>query len=138
MTRIEGLDHVNIRTPDVPGTARFFADVLGMTITPSPGSSDPDKSVWICDAEGRAAVHVGDVSLPYPGEIDGVPVKASAPGSGRVHHVAMRCTGYDDMRRRLSDSGTAFLANDVPAAGLRQLFVSDPNELMLELNFFGD
>jgi hypothetical protein len=28
--------------------------------------------------------------------------------------------------------------NRVPAAGLRQLFVHDPDGVLLELNFFGD
>ena len=30
--KIEAIDHVNIRTPDVPGTSRFFEDVLAMTV----------------------------------------------------------------------------------------------------------
>jgi hypothetical protein len=31
----------------------------------------------------------------------------------------------------------AFRPNDVPQVNLRQLFVSDPNGILFELNFFG-
>jgi len=33
---VDAIDHVNIRTTDVVGTAQFFADVLEMDIQPYP------------------------------------------------------------------------------------------------------
>lgn len=135
--RVEALDHVNVRTPDVRGTARFFAEVLGLAVTPSPGSSDPDQALWICDGEGRAVVHLARPNIAYPWEPDdGVP--SSPPGTGRLHHVAFRCSGYAAMRARLGAMGIEAHANDIPQLPLRQLFVTDPNGVMLELNFFGD
>lgn len=134
--RVETLDHVNLRTPDVTGTARFYADALGLVITPSPGDPDPERALWICDDDGRAIVHLARPDIAYPWEAeDGVP--AAPPGTGRLHHVALRCTGYDAMRDRLETLGIAAYANDIPQVSLRQLFITDPNGVMLELNFFG-
>jgi hypothetical protein len=39
---------------------------------------------------------------------------------------------------RVEALGTPFQRNTVDAIGLRQIFVSDPNNVLLELNFFGD
>lgn len=131
--RIEALDHVNIRTSDVLGTSRFFADVLSMNIRPSPGSDDLARAAWLCDAEGRAIIHLGDADIGYSWEEGAV---VAAPGSGRIHHVALRCVGYDQMTARLEAQQRAFHTNSVPAANLRQIFLEDPNGITLELNFF--
>lgn len=134
---VEALDHVNLRTPDVTGTAAFFAELLELQVQPSPGTDDPEKALWICDGAGRAIIHLARPDIAYPWEPEaGVP--AVAPGSGRVHHVALRCVGYDGLRERLVQRGTAFHANDIPQVSLRQLFVSDPNGVLLELNFFAN
>lgn len=131
---VDAIDHVNIRTSDVPGTARFFADVLDMRITASPGNPDPEKAAWVCDAEGRAVVHLARPDILYPWEA--TPPAPSAPGSGRVHHVALRCSGYETVSARLQDQGYRFETNDIPQVGLRQIFVADPNGILFELNFF--
>jgi catechol 2,3-dioxygenase-like lactoylglutathione lyase family enzyme len=136
MGRVDAIDHVNIRTPDVIGTGRFFADVLAMTVSPSPGNPDPAKAAWICDADGRAVVHLATYDILYPWEDRAPP--APSGGSGRLHHVAMRCTGFAAMTARLSAADIAFRSSEVPQAGLRQLFVEEPNGILLELNFFGE
>ncbi len=134
--RVDAIDHVNIRTPDVVGTGRFFADVLAMTVTPSPGDPDPQRAAWICDAEGRAVVHLAACTILYPWE-KATPAEEPT-GSGRLHHVALRCSGYPAMVERLTGKGLDFQTNDVPQVGLRQLFVTEPNGILLELNFFGE
>jgi hypothetical protein len=59
------------------------------------------------------------------------------PGSGAVHHIALDCGGHDDMVARLERLGVQHRRNAVPAIGLRQIFVHDPNGVMVELNFPG-
>lgn len=134
--QVDAIDHVNIRTPDVIGTGRFFADALAMTLTSSPGNADPAKAAWVCDAGGRAVVHLAAYDILYPWEEE--PPLPPPGGSGRLHHVALRCTGYLATAERLSARGLSFRRNEVPQAGLRQLFVEEPNGILLELNFFGE
>lgn len=136
MVLVDAIDHVNIRTPDVIGTGRFFAEALAMTVTPSPGDPDPTKAAWVCDADGRAVVHLAACEILYPWEESASPVPPG--GSGRLHHVAFRCTGYATTAERLRERGLTFRSNEVPQAGLRQLFLEEPNGILLELNFFGE
>lgn len=130
---VESLDHINIRTPDIASTCRFFVDVLQMEIRDTPGINDRTRAAWICDELGRPVVHVVAAEMNFPDEQE---PKAEREGSGRVHHVALRCRGYDEMTNRLSSMGCVFRTNVVPDAGLRQLFVTDPNGILVELNFF--
>ena len=62
------------------------------------------------------------------------------PGSltGALHHVALRCTGYDEVKGRLDAMGAEYQENLVSAINLRQIFTPDPNNVLLELNFFAD
>ncbi|MBR9911774.1 MAG: glyoxalase/bleomycin resistance/extradiol dioxygenase family protein [Gammaproteobacteria bacterium] len=132
---IEAIDHINIRTDDVVGTSRFFADVLAMEICDAPGIPDRTLAAWLCDNDGRAVIHLGTADVCYPCEQE-VPVNPT--GSGRIHHVAFRCSGYKAMTQKLTAQGRDFQFNLVEGVGLRQLFLSEPNGILLELNFFGD
>lgn len=132
---VEAIDHINIRTPDVIGTSRFFAEVLDMEIRDTPGIPDRNMAAWICDDGGRAVVHIGTPDVRYPWEDE---VEANPAGSGRVHHVALRCHGHDAMVRKLDALGHQYQSNLIAEIGLRQLFITEPNGILLELNFFGD
>lgn len=126
-----GMDHVNIRTRDVQATRDFFQDVLGMEYGAS-SVSNGTQSAWMRDANGHAVIHIGHVDA-YPDTIQRPFVAGS--NNGAVHHVAFQCTDYDAMRDRLTDKGLRFRENAVPAFGLRQIFVDEPNGILLELNF---
>jgi catechol 2,3-dioxygenase-like lactoylglutathione lyase family enzyme len=137
---VEAIDHVNIRTPDVPGTTRFFVDVLGMRAEPTPGIGDISVGAWIYSEDGKAAVHVIKDSFPvaFNGADGDLPPERM--GSGRVHHVALRCSDYDGVCARLRDFRLEFREVDLRPFNmqLRQVFVAEANGVLLELNFFGD
>ena len=63
---------------------------------------------------------------------------ASPDLTGALHHVALRVAGYDEMKARLDARGADYQENFVAAIGLRQIFTADPNNVLLELNFFGE
>jgi hypothetical protein len=117
------------------GTSRFFAEVLSLQVGDTPGIPDRTKACWLHDSAGRAVIHLGNADIGYSWEND---AQVAAPGSGRIHHVALRCVGFDSMRDRLSGQGRPYHSNEVREIGLRQLFVQEPNGILLELNFFGD
>ena len=129
--RVNSLDHVNIITSDLDGTACFYAGVIGLERRNGPPPLTPDNAQWMYDAAGRAIVHINSLECPrtYAREV--------APGpTGALHHVALNCTGREEFLARLDAHGLRYQLNEVPAAGLRQIFVLDPNEVLLELNFF--
>ena len=130
---VRTLDHVNIRTADVPGTAAFFRDVLGLRADVAPGAESIGKGCWIYDADDHPIIHIGPVEGPYPSD-DAYPFTPSR-GSGAVHHVALGCDDLHAMLSRLEAAGLNVVRKDYPPANLCQLFVEEWNGIILELNF---
>lgn len=132
--QVEALDHINIITGDLDGTADFYASLLGLERRDAPPPLTPQTAAWMYDGEGRAIIHINSLDCPraYDREI--------TPGAltGALHHVALRLTGYDEMKARLDARGADYQENLVEAIGLRQIFTADPNNVLLELNFFGE
>jgi catechol 2,3-dioxygenase-like lactoylglutathione lyase family enzyme len=130
--RVEALDHVNIITADLEGTARFYAEIFGLEPRDGPPPLTHENARWMYDAAGRAVIHVNSLDCPraYDREVRTGP-------TGALHHVALRCSGYEELRARLARAGLEHRINLVAAIGLRQIFVLDPNQVLLELNFFG-
>jgi len=132
---ITGFDHVNIRTMNVPATLEFFRDVLDMKIRPFPGRSDTETAGWVLDQNDTTLIHVNHGKEIYP--TDATSPWSPVEGSGAVHHVALNCAGYDATKKRLTARNLDFVENAVPQINLRQLFVREPNGIMIELNFRG-
>jgi catechol 2,3-dioxygenase-like lactoylglutathione lyase family enzyme len=131
--RVNALDHVNIITADLDGTARFYAEIFGLQRRNAPPPLTAGNAQWMYDHAGRAIVHINSLDCPRFYERD---VK---PGlTGALHHVAFNCAGYDEMIARLNGYALEHEVNVVAAVALRQIFVMDPNGVLLELNFFGD
>jgi len=130
--RVEALDHVNIITPDLEGTARFYAELLDLEPRDGPPPLTHDNARWMYDVAGRAVVHINSLDCPraYDREVQPGP-------TGALHHVALRCQGYEQLRARLAERALEHRINHVTAIGLTQVFVLDPNGVLLELNFFG-
>jgi catechol 2,3-dioxygenase-like lactoylglutathione lyase family enzyme len=133
---VRKLDHVNIRTGDVPGTASFFQDILGLRAEAAPGAKSIDHGCWIHDPDGRAIIHIGPIDAAYPSD-DAFPF-TPAQGSGAVHHVALECDDLPAMLRRLDAANLTVARKDYPSANLCQLFVTERNGIILELNFRSD
>lgn len=133
---VRTLDHVNIRTPDLPGTTAFFRDVLGLEARPAPGAPSIERGCWIHDPAGHPIIHIGPTDGRYPS--DGAIPFAPARGGGAVHHVALECDDLPDMLARLDRAGRPVVRKDYDAALLVQLFVEEANGIVLELNFRTD
>ena len=117
------LDHFNIRTRNLDATVRFYEDVLGLKKGPRPNFAFP--GAWLY-SEGKAVVHLVDIS---PSD------EAQKPDSGVVHHVAFVSSGFKGMKKHLQTKGFEFESREVPGDDLWQIFVRDPNGVMIELNY---
>ncbi len=131
---VEALDHVNIITDQLDATAQFYVDLLGLIRKDAPPPLTPQNATWMFDEADRAIIHINSVDCPraYDREI--------TPGAmtGALHHVALKCSGYETVKGRLEAMGAEFQENLVEAISLRQIFTADPNNILLELNFFAD
>lgn len=130
---VEALDHVNVVTSDLDRAESFYRALLALETRPAPPPLTRETARWMFDTSGRAVLHLNSLDLPRFFDRD------MAPGpTGALHHVAFRCVGHDDTVARISAMGLDYRGNDVTAIGLRQIFVADPDGVLLELNFFGD
>jgi catechol 2,3-dioxygenase-like lactoylglutathione lyase family enzyme len=117
------LDHVNIRTRKLDETLRFYCEVLGLSQGPRPNFSFP--GAWMY-SEGRAVVHLVDIA---PTD------EVQKADSGVVHHVAFASRGFARMKAHLQTTGVSYKSVQVPGGELWQIFVRDPNGVMIELNY---
>ena len=130
---VEALDHFNIVTCDLDRAEAFYHELLGLESRPAPPPLTHATARWMYDEGERAVLHLNGLGAPRVFDRDMAP----AP-TGALHHIALRCSGYDATLARLAAMALDYRTNRVPAAGLRQLFVHDPDGVLLELNFFGD
>ena len=117
------LDHFNIRTRKLADTVRFYEDILGLEKGARPDFAFP--GAWMY-SEGKAVVHLVDISKTE---------EPQKPDSGVVHHVAFVSRGFAEMQKRLESKAFKYDSRQVPGGDLWQIFVDDPNGVMIELNY---
>lgn len=130
---VNALDHVNIITDRLDETAAFYAALLNLERRDGPPPLHPAQVQWMHDAGGKAVLHLNSVDCPRAFD------RTVEPGAltGAIHHVALNCSGFDEVMRRIGAMGLAHKLNVIESIGLRQVFTADPNNVLLELNFFG-
>jgi catechol 2,3-dioxygenase-like lactoylglutathione lyase family enzyme len=117
------LDHYNIRTRKFPETVEFYTGVLGLENGPRPNFAFP--GAWLY-SDGRAVVHLVDITPSS---------EAQKPDSGVVHHIAFVSRGFNAMKQKLATQRVDFDTREVPGGDLWQIFIRDPNGVMIELNY---
>ncbi len=129
--QVKALDHVNIVSNDLERSARFYAEVVGLMRHDPPEPLEPSLIQWMHDGEGRPVLHLVSKDRRDSANRD------SQPGgpTGAVHHVALNCAGHADFIARLDEMGVAYRQSGVSGIGLKQVFLTDPDNVLLELNF---
>lgn len=134
------LNHFSVRTLDLEATKHFYVNVLGLQVGPRPDF--PFPGYWLyqgpTDVYQNAAVHIIGIDKDdasgltnYLGDRDPTQLQ----GSGALDHVAFFATGLADMMSRLKHCNIEPRQRDVPGIGLHQLFLDDPNGIVIELNY---
>ncbi|MBN9013755.1 MAG: VOC family protein [Rhizobiales bacterium] len=113
-------DHVHIRTPDPEATARWFADMLGAEIVPSPARIDVrlgGNSIFLTPVSAGDGINPAPVT-PYQG----------------LDHFGLAVQGLDALVTDLKAKGVQF-SEDVRQVrpGLRVCFIRGPHGISIEL-----
>src|SRR6185436_19104531 len=117
------LDHYNVSTRKLDETVKFYEDVLGFTNGLRPPFNFP--GAWLYSA-GHPVLHINDIS-----QTD----KEQRPDSGVIDHVAFGSRGFEATRQHLAGKGVPHRVNQVPNSTRWQIFLRDPNNVEIELNF---
>ncbi|CAM3603617.1 VOC family protein [Polynucleobacter brandtiae] len=134
------LNHFSIRSLEIEKTTAFYSELLGLTIGPRP--EFPFPGVWLYNGDendwANAVLHLIAIDKndpnglkQYLGERD----PATLFGSGAVDHIAFFATGLADKLALLKKMGTPFKERSVPVLKLHQIFLNDPNGIVIELNY---
>ena len=117
------LDHYNVSTRRLGDTVRFYEDILGLVNGPRPPFDFP--GAWLY-SEGHPVLHLNDIS----------PTDKQQPAdSGVIDHIAFGSRGFEAMQRHLAQKEVQFRVNVVPNSSRRQIFLTDPNNVLIELNY---
>jgi catechol 2,3-dioxygenase-like lactoylglutathione lyase family enzyme len=129
---VKGVNHVNIIAEDLDGTCQFYEDLLGFKRGETPGTAMGFKGAWLLDDSDHPIIHLMAYNDKYHAGLE----RGSATGS--IDHVALSCEDFAATLRRCETLGLDHRINDRQFGDLRQIFVTDPNNVKLELNFAGD
>jgi len=128
------LEHFLIQTADLAKTRDWYVNVLGMRVGPSPDFKFPVCWLYIGEKDvlhlTEGGANTSENRRKYLGQ-----QSDTTRGSGVVDHLAFRCTGLPEMMEHLARLGVPFTKRMVNDQGLFQLFLFDPNEVKVELNF---
>ncbi len=129
------LNHYFVRCNDLEATKDWYCASLGLEIMPRPPF--PFPGYWL-GVNGKVQIHMGPHGIPNS-ELYylGTPPDAAVNNSGVVDHIAFLAQDPEEIRQRLDRMNLKYRSRQLPAFGLFQMFVKDPNGLMIELNFFG-
>jgi catechol 2,3-dioxygenase-like lactoylglutathione lyase family enzyme len=118
------LDHVLVLTDDLEATRDFYCEALGLEVGKRPALEFPGYWLYL---DGEPCLHVAE-RASYEAHAATLGFQVSAA----VDHVAFAGAGYERLAARLEAAGVDAVTNTVP--GLRQLFVTDPNGVRVEVN----
>jgi catechol 2,3-dioxygenase-like lactoylglutathione lyase family enzyme len=117
------LDHYNVSTRKLQETIQFYQDVLGLVNGPRPPFDFP--GAWLY-SDGHPVLHLNDISQTN---------REQRPDSGVIDHVAFGSRGFEPMKQHLTRRKIPYRINEVPNSTRRQIFLRDPNNVEIELNF---
>lgn len=128
------LNHYLVRASDIEVTKNFYVDVLGFETVPRPDF--PFPGYWL-GLDGAALVHVALAGVERSDlYYIGSPDDAATDNAGVIDHIAFIATDPAKMAKHFESIGVQFRPRYLPESSLYQIFVKDPNGIMIELNFF--
>jgi catechol 2,3-dioxygenase-like lactoylglutathione lyase family enzyme len=121
---LERLHHVLVLTDDLK-TTKVFYEALGLEVGERPPLEFPGYWLYL---EGVPCLHVADRAA-YEAHASTLKLRVD----DTVDHLAFAGADYEQLAARLEEAGVPAVPNAAP--GLRQLFVTDPNGVRVEINF---
>ena len=122
---LSDLHHVALKTQDLAASEEFYVEVLGMEKVDRPEFDFP--GAWLQMGETMFHLMAGYAARGPDGE--------TYRGSGAVDHLAIKAQGFDTLREKFESSGVRYKENNIRDFGIWQLFVNDPDGVIIELNF---
>lgn len=132
---ITELNHYLLVAKNLEKTRKFYQNVLGLKRAARPDFGFP--GYWL-KAGGDICVHLASQA---PNRIRDQFLLKKHPrgtrGSGSVDHIAFLAKKPEEVRRRIQKHKVTMHYRSFPDAKLFQIFLKDPDDVTIELNFLG-
>jgi catechol 2,3-dioxygenase-like lactoylglutathione lyase family enzyme len=132
---VQSLEHITIRCAQLQRTRDFYVGLVGLTDGERPDF--PFRGHWLY-LGGIPVVHLVEASDTAGAWGRDIVIPKAEQGTGSFDHVAFRGDDFQAMRAKLQKAGMTFKERVVPGGRLSQLFVPDPEGVLVEINFRND
>lgn len=138
---VERLGHYSLRVVDLEASVEFYTQALGLRIGPRPAFDFPGHWLYLDDDDASlGAVHLIGADVKDRENVDryvGQRESIDRYGSGVVDHLAFISKDWFAAKRRFDSLGIPYLEQLDPE-GRRQVFLRDPNGVVVELSYPAD
>ncbi|MDF3009870.1 MAG: glyoxalase [Burkholderiales bacterium] len=130
------LNHYLLVAKDLEKTRKFYEKVLGLELAERPDFGFP--GYWLKTGDA-ICVHLASQD---PNKIRDQFLLKKHPkgttGSGSVDHIAFLAKDPEEVRKRIQKNQVEMHFRSFPDAKLFQIFLKDPDDVTIELNFLGE
>ena len=133
---VTSLNHYLIVSKNLERSKKFYQQVLGLELAERPDFGFP--GYWLKTGD-NICVHLASQD---PNEIRDQFLLKKHPkgtaGSGSVDHIAFLAQDPIEVRNRIQKNKVEMHFRSFPDAKLFQIFLKDPDDVTIELNFLGE
>jgi catechol 2,3-dioxygenase-like lactoylglutathione lyase family enzyme len=133
---VTSLNHYLIVSKNLERSKKFYEQVLGLELAERPDFGFP--GYWLKTGD-NICVHLASQN---PNKIrDNFLLKKhpkGTNGSGSVDHIAFLAQNPEEVRTRIQKNKIEMHFRSFPDAKLFQIFLKDPDDVTIELNFLGE
>ena len=133
---VTSLNHYLIVSKNLERSKKFYQEVLGLDVAERPDFGFP--GYWLKTGD-NICVHLASQD---PNTIrDNFLLKKhpkGTTGSGSVDHIAFLAQNPEEVRNRIQKNKVEMHFRSFPDAKLFQIFLKDPDDVTIELNFLGE
>ena len=133
---VTALNHYLIVSKNLERSKKFYQEVLGLDVAERPDFGFP--GYWLKTGD-NICVHLASQD---PNETRDLFLLKKHPkgttGSGSVDHIAFLARDPHEVRDRIQKHKVEMHFRSFPDARLFQIFLKDPDDVTIELNFLGE
>jgi catechol 2,3-dioxygenase-like lactoylglutathione lyase family enzyme len=133
---ITSLNHYLVVSKNLERSRKFYEQVLGLELAERPDFGFP--GYWL-KTGGEICVHLASQD---PNKVRDRFLLKKHPkgtnGSGSVDHIAFLAKDPEGVRDRIEQNKVEMHVRSFPDAKLFQIFLKDPDDVTIELNFLGE
>ena len=119
---VDTIDHVNVETGDVDRSAKFYREVIGLKEGPRPDFDRPGFWMYAGDKPVVHIIKTAQNNKMLTGSKD-----------ASISHFALQIKNLKNARDHLDSLGIKYNILQVPGTEIGQLFLEDPEGVLIEL-----